>query len=321
MGCVVPAPRDPALLVRAARLYYEDQRSQQEVAEALKLSRSNVSRLLAAAREQGIVEIRINDPSGRDLALEAALAAAFELADCRVASVRPGQVALAAVGRLGAEWLLGNVRPGQRVSLSWGQTLQAMVEAVHPERALAVEVAPLVGGLSSVASETTGEELVRELAGRLGAKFKRLHAPALLESKAARDTLLLEPAIASVLDAGRRSSVSFVGVGAYGWGASAAIIEALRLDDAERARFEAAGPVGDLCARFFDDAGRSIAGVVDDRVLGVSLGDLRRIPTVVGLAAGIEKCRGLLGALRGGYLDVLVCDSALAQAVIEAAER
>lgn len=314
----MPAPRDPALLVRAARLYYEDQRSQQEVAEALKLSRSNVSRLLAAAREQGIVEIRIHDPSGRDLALEAQLSSSFGLADCRVASVRPGEAALAAVGRLGAEWLLGNVRQGQRVSLSWGRTLQAMVEAVHVERELPIEVAPLVGGLSSVASETTGEELVRELAGRLGARFQRLHAPALLESRAARDTLMMEPAIASVLDAGRRSSISFVGVGAYGWGASAAIIEALRLSDVERALFDQAKPVGDLCARFFDDEGRPIRGVVDDRVLGVSLDDLRRIPTVVGLAAGIEKARGLLGALRGDLLNVVVCDSALAQAVLDA---
>ena len=72
----MPAPRDTALVVRAARLYHEQGRSQTEVAKELGLSRSNVSRILSQARERGIVEITIHDPDGpprRDEALEAAL--------------------------------------------------------------------------------------------------------------------------------------------------------------------------------------------------------------------------------------------------------
>ena len=78
----MPAPRDTALVVRAARLYHEQGRSQTEVAKELGLSRSNVSRILSQARERGIVEITIHDPDGpprRDEALEAALRATFSL--------------------------------------------------------------------------------------------------------------------------------------------------------------------------------------------------------------------------------------------------
>ena len=60
----MPAPRDTALVVRAARLYHEQGRSQTEVAKELGLSRSNVSRILSQARERGIVEITIHDPDG-----------------------------------------------------------------------------------------------------------------------------------------------------------------------------------------------------------------------------------------------------------------
>ena len=312
----MPAPRNRDMLVTVARMYYEDNLSQQEVAQKLGLSRTNVSRILASAREQGIVDIRIQDPTGRDSVLENEIKSAFSLTDCRVVGARPHDAALRQVGAAGAEWLHGALRPEQRVSLSWGRTLQAMVDAVRTDRPVPVEILPLVGGLSAVTSEITGEELVRELAGRLGASFQRLHAPALLESSAARETLLAEPAIASVLRAAAQSSLSFVGIGAFGIGSSAAVIETLRLTRAEWARFERARPVGDVCARFFDEDGQPILGEVHDRVLAVSLDDLRNVPTVVGLAVGEEKVRGVLGALSGGLLNVLICDDSLAKALM-----
>ena len=50
----MPAPRHHSVLVKAARLYYLEDRSQADVARALGVSRSSVSRILAAAREQGV---------------------------------------------------------------------------------------------------------------------------------------------------------------------------------------------------------------------------------------------------------------------------
>lgn len=317
----MPAPRNREVLVRVARMYYEDNLSQQEVAQRLGLSRTNVSRILTSARQQGIVDIRICDPSLRDIALENEIKSAFALADCRVVGEQRHDATLPQVGSVGAEWLLDELRPEHRLSLSWGRTLQALVEAVHTDRVIPVEVLPLVGGLSSVRSEITGEELVRELAARLGATAQRLHAPALLESAASRETLLAEPAIASVLDAARRSSLSFVGIGAFGVGSSVAIIDALRLTPAQRRQFERARPVGDVCARYFDEDGQPILGDVHDRVLAVSLEDLHAIPTVVGMAVGVDKARGVLGALRGGFLNVLICDSALGKALLGMARQ
>lgn len=312
----MPAARERDLLVKAARLYYQDNCSQQEVASTLGVSRSNVSRMLAAARDQGIVEIRINDPAGREMGLENELQSAFGLTACRVVAARGNEPSLAKVGELAADWLLETARPSEGISLSWGRTLQAMVYAVRAERAIPVDVLPLVGGLSSLTSEMTGEELVRDLAGRLGGTYRRLHAPALLESKASRDTLMAESSINSVLHAAIRSSLAFVGIGAVGVGSSAALIDALRLSRRDRAQFEKAKPVGDMCARYFDEDGNPVRGPIEDRVLSVTLGELRRIRTVVGLAAGLEKTQGALGALRGRYLDVVVCDAPLAEALL-----
>lgn len=316
----MPSPRDPDVLVRAARLYYEQHLSQDAVARALGTSRSNVSRMLTAAQELGIVEITVHDPAGRSSDLERALVQRFGLEHAVVAERPddPGLRSLDRVGQLAWRWLQGALRDGMTIALSWGRSLQAMVAAATETQA-AVEVVQLVGGLSSVASETTGQELVRELGTRLGARYRYLHAPAIFESAAARDVMLAEPSVAEALDAARSADMAIVGIGTVAQGSSAAILRAIALDESERREFEAAQPVGDMAARFFDAEGREVHGAVHDRVLALTLDEVRAIPTVVGLAVGREKVAGVAAALRGHLVDVLVCDATVARGVLSQA--
>jgi len=312
----MPAPRDRAALIKAARMYFLDGRSQDDVARALGTSRSNVSRILSAARAQGIVEIRVHDQTSREKELENALRERFGLTHIRVAAFRPGVDASAAAGDLAAQWLDESLRDGQVLALSWGTSLQAMVESFSVDQPRSVEVVPLVGGLSTAESLVAGQELVRELAGRLGATYRYLHAPAMLRSEVARDSLLAEPAIAEVLQRAETADIAVVGIGSVGTGSSNAIIDGLGLSAAERTAFLAADPVGDMCCRFFDADGKPVFGDVHDRVLAIELERLRRIPTVVGVATGVDKMPGVLGALRGGLVDGLVTDAALALALL-----
>ena len=312
----MPPIRDPELLAKAARLYFLEDRSQDDVAAVLGTTRSNVSRMLKQARDLGIVQIRIVDPAKRDHDLEQAVASRFGLADARVLEVTPETDVLPGVGRLAERWLEETLRDGQVVALSWGQTLQAMVRAVDGLSRRDVEVVQLVGGLSALASAVTGQELVRELSERMGARHRYLHAPALFGSAEALAMMLQEQAIADALDAAKRADVAIVGIGTPGIGSSAALIDALGLTPGQRADFDACGPVGDVCARFYDLSGHEVRSVVSERVLAVTLDDLSAIPTVAGVAAGREKASGILGAVRGRIIDVLICDQEAARAAL-----
>ena len=310
--------RSAELLIKAARMYFVDGRSQDDIARVLGTSRSNVSRMLSAARAQGIVEIRIQDGQGRDTDLEQALRERFELSQVRVAAFRPGADVAAAAGDLAAQWLDESLRDGQVLALSWGTSLQAMVAAVSVDQPRSVEVVPLVGGLSTAESLIAGQELVRELAARLGASYLYLHGPALLRSEAARNALLAEPSIGDVVARARTADIAVVGIGTVGTGSSTHILQGLGLSPAQRAAFLAQGPVGDTCCRFFDAQGCPIGGVVHDRVLAVDLEDLRRIPTVIGVATGAEKTPGVLGALHGRVINGLITDASLAHSILTA---
>jgi len=317
----MPAARDPDLLARAARLYFLEDRSQSDIASLLGTTRSNVSRMLRRARELGIVEIRILSPAQRDNELEQAIRHRFGLDAARVLAVGPDTDVTAGVGRLAATWLLGTLRDGQVVALSWGNSLHAMVRAVDGARQRGVEVVQLVGGLSALDTAVTGHDLVRELAERMGAQHRYLHAPALLGSAEAVQMMLREPPVADALAAAKAADIALVGIGTRGVGSSAALVDTLNLSTHERAQFEASGAVGDVCGRFYDLDGNEPTTAVGQRVLAVSLDDLRRIPIVAGVASGADKAPGILGALRGRVVDVLVCDETACRAVLRLDER
>jgi DNA-binding transcriptional regulator LsrR (DeoR family) len=314
----MPAPRESAMLARAARMYYLENRPQSDIARELGVSRSNVSRILTAAREAGIVEIRIHEPAVRGHELENALQAKFGLKACLVAVDGVHRTPLDAVGSVGAAWLEDNLGDSRRVALSWGRSVQSLVTnfqggSPHPD----LEILPLVGGFSAVEVSQNPNAVVRGLSAKLGAHYRPLLAPAVVRSVQARDALLGEPAISQVLDDARKADIAIIGIGSVHHGSTAAIVEAMEFTAAEAEIFENSPVVGDACTRFFDVEGHLVSSPADGRVIGVDLETLKSIPTVVAVAEGAQKIRAVHGALRGGLVDVLVVDSELGEGLLE----
>jgi DNA-binding transcriptional regulator LsrR (DeoR family) len=310
-------------LLRAALLYHVEGRSQAEVATELATSRPNVSRMLAEAQRRGIVEIRIHHPDGRAPDLESHLEGTYGLTTARVARRSAGRDPLDDTGRLAARLLVDSLEdspdgPGT-VALSWGHALQAMVQAVEVDRDHDVTLLQLLGGTSAVDHGVSGQELVRELAGRLGAAYRPLHAPAALRTSEATRTVMAEDSVATALAAASRARLAFVGVGTPTAGSSGAVLDTLDLSDDDEHAFWEAGPVGDLAGRFYDARGAAVTGPVDDRIVGVSLDGLRGIDHVVGVASGRDKAAAVAAALRGGHLASLVCDETLARELLRVA--
>lgn len=313
----MPAPRDPAILMRVAELYYLEDKSQAEIAEILSTGRPNVSRMLKEAQRQGIVEIKLHDPSGRARDLERRLVDAFGLSDVRVSVRNPhaGDPA-GQVGALVAGLLLDSIGETSTVGISWGHALHAAVEALSTDRDHDVTVVQLLGGMSAIGNEVSGQELARSLAVALGGTYRLMHAPATLGSAEAARALREEPSVAQALAAARSCDVALVGIGTPSSGSSAAVVDSLGLSPEDARAFWGQEPVGDLAGRYFTAAGAPVTGPVDDRVISVSLRDLDAIPLVVGVAFGRDKTAAVHGALVGHHVDALVCDESLARSLL-----
>src|SRR3569623_3316776 len=72
-------PGEHDLEVRAAWLYHVERLTQAELARALRVSRARVVRLLAGAREQGVVQVGVDERAAQRVALSRALVRRFDL--------------------------------------------------------------------------------------------------------------------------------------------------------------------------------------------------------------------------------------------------
>jgi DNA-binding transcriptional regulator LsrR (DeoR family) len=81
------------------------------------------------------------------------------------------------------------------------------------------------------------------------------------------------------------------------------------------------GGVGDLNAFVFDIEGHACAEEYADRVIGLSLAEIKCIPFRIGMAATAAKALPVYGALRGGYLHALITDETAARGILELFEQ
>ena len=303
------------LLVTVADLYYLQDRTQAEIARALRISRPHVSRLLKRARETGIVSISVRPPFGLSTELAEELGKLFPLRDVRVISA--GGAPLPRVAEAAASYLASRIQRESVVGVSWGRTVRMIADVVPSDPRRSVEVVPLVGGMGPVGDEIHANEIARRLASRLGGKYYVLNAPALAERANARAMLVRDPTVRGILERARKADVAVVGIG--GMVASSTLVRVGYLKPDHLRRLRASGAVGDICSRFFGKDGAPCQSPLTDRVVGIELNDLRQLPWVVGAAVGTEKAPAILGALCGGYINVLVTDETTARAVLRLA--
>jgi DNA-binding transcriptional regulator LsrR (DeoR family) len=298
----------------AARLYFEEELSQAAVAERLSVSRSTVSRLIAEARESGIVRIEIRPPIA-EARLGDELAAILDLRRVVISShgepgpARPLLLSAAArqLGNLG-------LRADDVLLLGWGRSLWELATAALPPLA-GVRIVPAVGGMEEHQRPFQTNEIVRRAAERSGAVPHLLHAPA-APSPALRRALLADTAVNGVVALWDRIDAAVVGIGVPpGTPGSFTPGHALAAD----ARSAIAEAAGDIATRYFDLAGGPVAYAAEKRLIAVSREQLRAARTVIGVAAGENKHRAIVGAARAGLIDVLVTDTATAAAALELA--
>ncbi len=309
------------LLVRVASLYYEHDYSQQQIADLLQISRSNISRLLKEAKQKGLVEIRIHKRIGTIPSLEREFMARFGLQRAVVVDSREITYpeALAAAGALVAGYLEDILRANDILAIAWGSGVSAAVEALSPRQSLDVEVVQMIGSVGTVASPIDGPELARLLANKLGGRYYYLHAPLFVDSQTTRDMFLEQPTISDTLNRARKARVALVGIGTTEEGASS-FLRARHLTEEQVSELRAQGAVGETCGQHFDIKGQSHFDL-NKRVVALSLAELKHIPHVIAVACGLQKRQSILGALRGQYVKVLAIDDVTAEAVLKEADK
>lgn len=308
-------------MVEVAKLYYYEDLTQDQIGEVLGLSRQKVSRLLRLAKEEGLVQIRVLEDREASSTLEERLRERFRLRDARVATTfsQDTGTVVKRIAQVAASYLRSIVEPHTSLGVAYGKTLFAMVPFLVPKPTPGFQVVQIMGGYGKLKGDVVAVELARALAQNFGGSVVYLLAPAFAKDAETRNALLGDARIAQVLELARRVDIALVGIG--GVTSSATLLDTGDIYPHEVDELIAKGAVGNICGNFYDVEGREVLCQADSRRISLTLQDLRKIPRVVGVAGGEGKLEAILGALRGGYVNVLVTDDVTALALLRREEK
>ena len=310
------------LMAKVARMYYIQGIRQQGITERLQVHQSTVSRLLKRAREANLVRFSVATPPGIFAELEDQLSVAFSLKDVVVVDGSSEEEELMRdLGAATAYYLETTTKPGTKIGISsWSRSLFAMVDALHPgDYCKGGSVVQILGGVGNVGVQQEAMYLAQRLAAVIGAGAILLQAPAVVTSAEARRILSREPLVRQAVEIFDSLDVALVGIGSME--PSRLLASSGNVFSAEeRAELTRLGAVGDICFRYFDAQGVPIKSPLMQRVIGIEPATLKSVERVVGVAGGKKKYQAILGALRGGWVDVLITDRRTAEMLVAEGE-
>ena len=304
-------------MIKIAKMYYYGNMSQDDIANVMDMSRPKISRMLAEARKFNIVQITVHDQSSSNAQNEQKLRDHFNLE--HVSIVPTATSALATKENIGisaSNLLNERICENSKIGISWGTTLEAFTRefvAKHP--APLAKAVQLVGGTYSQSLNIDGRELVKELAKKLQCKHSLLQAPLIVHNPALRDLLMQEPAVMEHFELINKLDIAFVGIGFANYKDSIAY-RAHYIEENEGLRLSELGLVCDICGHQLAQDGTEPNTFLSNRVVGISLAELNRVPLVVGLAEGHKKVIPILAALRGHHINAMIIDEVAAISLI-----
>lgn len=306
---------DRDLLVEISVMYYLENRTQAEIAQALFISRPKVSRLLKRARELNVVDIQINYDSDEINRISKAIQRRYGLESVVVIkSLSAEAETLKEIGRAAAKELSYLLVDGIKIGMSWGRSVRAMVDAVKEQKLNNVKIVEVFG---MVEFDEESSELLSigfDLSKKLNGTFYSLPSPLYISDQKTRDILLSNPVIVNTLKMINECDFILTGLGVADEGVSQRIWEA-HIDSQTRKELLNLNAQGYLCAHFFDANGQFINHPINENIIGIKTETIRDKKIIL-LAGGIEKANSLRAILNSGYINNLISDDKTLKEII-----
>ncbi|MDQ1691743.1 MAG: deoxyribonucleoside regulator [Pseudonocardiales bacterium] len=311
--------------LRAAMMYYGEGATQHEISQQLGVSRATVGRLLASARDTGLVKIEIVSELGRQVGLELDLQTKYGLAEAVVIdaeNISPtGSVDL---GHGCADMLSRRLRPGMILGLGWSsdplnwiaRTSEVLrSDAYRQHQPKNIGVVQLAGSAPHDPTRVNPMRTVSAVAEALSAHELLISAPLYVDQAATVEGLRGDRGIRAALDAAGSADICMFGIGHVT--RTAPLYINGYIDDTDLRELSSLEAVGDICGRFYDAKGIAVDGTLARRTLSVELDLIASRPLRIGVAAGLERVEAVRGAFAGGLANAIVTDTTTASALLQ----
>jgi DNA-binding transcriptional regulator LsrR (DeoR family) len=315
LGLDVPVDVEEQLATRAAWLYFVAENTQAQIGKKLGLTRVRVNRLLAQARQSGLVQVTITGRLAASIRLEDALKRRFDLLDAVVVpSSSETERQRAVIAAAAGNYLAQQLHDGISVGVGWGQTLRHSLRYVPHRNYKGLSVVSLIGGLTH-SSAVNPHETASHLADIVGGQCYYFAGPAFTDTEATREILMNQPMLRDVYERGRKVDLAFVSVGELGKNSTMAKLGLITAQ--EVTTLQDAGAVGDLCSHWLDARGHVVEHPLNRRCVALPPEHLREVPRVVLVSGGKNKVSMMHGVLSNKLANIVVTDELTAKALLD----
>lgn len=304
----MPEPSHNELLARISRDYYLENRPKVEIAATHDISRFQVARLLAEARERGIVEIKVHFPSPFSSADLERIQSWLGIRHVIVAgSTGDEDQARGILAKATAAEITRQAPAGGTLGISWSRTLDVASQLVR--ELPRCDIVQLAGALPA-AAESNPLELIQRMGRLSGGLTWPLWAPLIVEDPATAAGLRRQQEIAGALAKADSLDLAVVAIGA--WKAGSSTVWDRADEDIRQAAVEA-GAVGECSGRLLNAAGVPVESGLDEQIIAVTIKQLQRTPNVIAVAQGGTRAEAVRAVARAGFVTTLIIDIPLAQ--------
>ncbi|MDN7131727.1 sugar-binding transcriptional regulator [Halomonas sp. MC140] len=303
---------------RAAWMSYVGGMTQDEIACQLGVSRPGVQRLLALARQEGLIKVHIDHPISTCMALGRTLRDHFSLAYCEVvpADNHAPDSALSYLAVAAAERIAQLVERSEPLTLSLGsgRSVRAAVEAIRRVERPQHRFVSLVGNVARDGSANR-YDAVMLIADKTGGERFLLPTPIVAESLGEKEAMLTQRLFKAIADVATESEAAFIGVGRID--RQATLFRDHFISESELDELLGLKAVGELLGWPLNSDGDVIDCSITRRVTSLPLERFGK-HLMVAIAGGRGKAPAIHAALRGGWLKGLVTDEVAARQIVEA---
>ncbi len=305
------------LLILVASLYYVENLGQAKVAQLAGISQANVSRLLSEARKLGIVQISVKPFSPRAQDLENELQKKFKLNHVIVINSSANRNLVQqrqAIGYFSAKDVSDLIKPHYTVCVAAGRHIHNLVDNMQPTfHTSNVTFVQAMGHISNDVQSEDAFEITRQLAKKWNGISCSIQAPAITADIATFKAFTSHNQIKSVLNYMSKVDLAIVGVGIN---SDSVFLDRASIAPSDMEALTAKGAVGEICGHFFDDQGMEVDTSYKNRVIGISLQQLRDTPDVLAIASNANRTEAIRAGIRGGIIKSLVIDDQCAEALV-----
>ena len=295
------------LLTKVVWMYYIEEMTQKDIAQAIGVSRLKVIKMLDTARSENLIQFKIPAADRKKIEIEQTLMKHFNLKDVFIVPTDGPANINESIAQAAAMYINDMAGDNTYINMGYGDTLGRVLNNLAHISDKRLSIISMTGGVTPY--------LPNDKSHIFNAQLYLVPSPLLMSSSETAQSILSEEPIKEIMEMTNLANISVVGIG--GMDSESTIIKSNILSKNDFIKLEMQGAVGDILMHFIDKDGNLVHSDIEDKLISTSLNKVKSFGNVIGVAAGKNKIAAINASLKGGYINTLITDENTAKELIK----